>query len=153
MRHSFIRPPLHFTSIPFAPYYSHLHAGECAQHAHSVLSCFAFERAHIGRVHVRARAKEKRKGKEKKRCGRRRRKMREGEGRERCVHMIQPLHLMQVPFAPYCLSHCRKKAGDLPSLKRQLIPFPLARRFVCLFVFARASRVSVCACVHPFRQP
>lgn len=24
MRHGFIRPPLHFTSIPFAPYYSHL---------------------------------------------------------------------------------------------------------------------------------
>lgn len=61
--------------------------------------------------------------------------------------MIQPLHLMQVPFAPYCLSHCWKKAGDLPSLKRQLIPFPLARLFVCLFVFVRAC-VSVYECVH-----
>lgn len=97
-----------------------------------VLSCFTLS--------VRAReAKKKRMwAKKKKDEGR--------KGRERHVHMIQPLHLMQVPFAPYCLSHCWKKAGDLPSLKRQLIPFPLARLFVCLFVFVRA--LCVCECVH-----
>lgn len=50
-----------------------------------------------------------------------------GESERKAAHMIQPLHLLQVPFAPYCLSHCWKKAGDLPSLKRQLIPFPLAQ--------------------------
>lgn len=61
--------------------------------------------------------------------------------------MIQPLHLMQVPFAPYCLSHCWKKAGDLPSLKRQLIPFPSAQLFVFLFVFVPGC-VSVYECVH-----
>lgn len=72
-----------------------------------------------------------------------------GEGRERRVHKTQPLHLMQVSFAPYCLSHCwGEKAGDLPSLKRQLIPFPPARLFVCLFVFVRvclSAGVYMCA--------
>lgn len=32
MRHGFIRPPLHFTSNPFAPYYSHLTVGARARH-------------------------------------------------------------------------------------------------------------------------
>lgn len=69
-----------------------------------------------------------------------------GEGGARRVHMIQPLHLMQVPFAPYCLSHCWKKAGDLPSLKRQLIPFPLAWCFVCVCLCLCVC-LQVCTCV------
>lgn len=128
---------LHPHSICTLLFSSH-REGACAARVfvYFVLSCFYFEP-------TRVRVKEKRCI-----CGRGKRKMGEGKGEKRNVYMIQPLHLTQVPFAPYCLSHCwKKKPGDLPSLKRQLIPSPLAWLFVCLFVC-----LSACA-VLPFRQP
>lgn len=139
MRHGFIRPPLHFTPIPFAPYYSHLTVREHAwprAFVYFALSCFTSSPRACEREEWRtwARRGEKDEGR---------------KGRERHVHMIQPLHLMQVPFAPYCLSHCwkQKKVGDLPSLKRQLIPSPLAWAFVYLFVCALCVCQGVCASV------
>lgn len=140
----------HYTSPPF-----HLHLiilisprGSVRASRVCVLCVIMFyflAHAHT-RTHAHARTRAPERESE---CGRRKKKDEGRKGREWCVHMIQPLHLMQVPFAPYCLSHCWKKAGDLPSLKRQLIPFPLARLFVCLFVFVRALCVCLwCVRVH-----
>lgn len=92
MRHGFIRPPLHFTPVPFAPYYSHLTVSERARPAPIVcalLSRFAFGAGERARRAGTCVEKKKR--------------------REWGVHTMQPLHLMQVPFAPYCLSHGWKK--------------------------------------------
>lgn len=129
---------LHPHSICTLLFSSH-REGACVAHVfvYFVLSCFTLSQRVCEWKKKRMWAKKKRDE------GRR--------GRERHVHMIQPLHLMQVPFAPYCLSHCWKKAGDLPGLKRQLIPSPLACFFVCLFVVcvrASCACLWVCTCVH-----
>lgn len=89
-------------------------------------------------------------GKKKAKCGQRKRKMREGKGKERRVHMIQPLHLMQVPFAPYCLSHCWKKSRWFTKPEEAADPFSLGTA-LCVFVCLSVS-VYMCA-AHPFRQP
>lgn len=112
--HHYTSPPFHLHLIILISPWGRVRA--CV-FVYSVISCFALS------VYVREGKSERRQ---------RNRKMKRREKRKRSVHMIQPLHLMRVPFAPYCLSHCWKKAGDLPSLKRQLIPFPLAWFFVCL---------------------
>lgn len=66
VRHCFIRPPLHFTPIPFAPYYSHLTVRECARlctlFVYAMLSCFAFgagERARRDRTRVKKKKKKR----------------------------------------------------------------------------------------------
>lgn len=65
MRRGFISPPLHFTPVPFAPYYSHLTVRERARRApfvYALLSCFpvgAGERARGEGTRVRRRRDER----------------------------------------------------------------------------------------------
>lgn len=129
MRHGFIRPPLHFTPVPFAPYYSPLTARERARPRpvcvrSVIMFCFwsrrACARAERGCVQR----------------GRRRDEEENGAS-VRCSHYTScrfHLHLI------VCLM-----AGDLPSLKRQLIPSPLARLHVLVCV---CVHVCVCLCVY-----
>lgn len=154
MRHGFIRPPLHFSPVPFAPYYSHLTASRGGGVRVRALCAFA-SRARPRRfvyfalsrfcTHARARLSE----------GASRQGKREGE-RGRHVHTMWPLHLMRVPFAPYCLSHRwgrerRRRTGAGGVIwwvpERQLIsslpPRDNGTFCVCLFVH-------VC-CIHSLR--
>lgn len=139
MRHGFIRPPLHFTSISFAPYYSHLNVKARAWPQCVCAVCFIFRGRGACRIGENVNAEG-------------RRKMREEKERERSVCMMQPLHLMQVPFAPYCLFHCWKKAGDLASPERQLIPFPSTQCFVCVFICDCLQCSLSFFALHPLRQ-
>lgn len=141
MRHGFIRPPLHFTPIPFAPYYAHrtvrARACLCVCVLGGIMFCFE------------ALCAWKRDG----RSRRRKRKMREWKGKKGasiwCSHYTScrfHLHLIVCLIAG-------KKAGDLPSLERQLIPFPLAQ-WLCVFVWVWVAVFNVqIRPVHLLRQP
>lgn len=76
--------------------------------------------------------------------------------RGRHLHTMRPLHLMQVPFAPYCLSHHwgrRRKRRTMQKNKKQVIwlsPGEAADPFfppasLCLFVaYIRGRRCRKC---------
>lgn len=55
-------------------------------------------------------------------------------GRGRSIHMIQPLHLMQVPFAPYCLFHCWKKSRWFTKPGEAADPFSYGTVALCVYL-------------------
>lgn len=133
---------LHPHSICTLLFSSH-REGACAARVfvYFVLSCFYFEP-------TRVRVKEKRCI-----CGRGKRKMGEGKGEKRHVYMIQPLHLTQVPFAPYCLSHCWKKNLVIYQAWRgswSLLPW---HGSLCVCLCVCLVCLSACVYILPFRQP
>lgn len=150
MRHGFIRPPLHFSPVPFAPYYSHLTARRSARaclhcvrlRAHAGL-CTLRDRVFRTGAHALLRLSE----------GASRQGKRE---RERHLHTMRPLHLMQVPFAPYCLSHRwgrrRKKQVIWLSPGEAADPFFPPFRCVCSLHTLRGSAAAGSAGLPPKKR-
>lgn len=132
MRHGFIRPPLHFTSIPFAPYYSHPTMRARACPSVCVLCVIAL-------YFVRARESERM-------TSERKRKM-------RAETKARPYDATITPHAGFIctllfvslLKRRRRKKKSRWFTKPEEAADPLARFFVCLFV-------RVCLLVCPFRQ-
>lgn len=147
MKHGFIRPPLHFSPIPFAPYYSHLTVRKRARVKRVCALCvimFYFQPVACASARKRGTWVRKRE--------------RWGKGKER---RVCPYDIAITPHAGsictlLCVSLLEKKsrwftkpeeAADPDSLGMDLCVFVC----VCVWLVCLCASVYMCA-AHPFRQ-
>lgn len=146
MRHGFIRPPLHFTPIPFAPYYFHLTLRKRARVKRVCVLCvIMFYFQPVARASARKRGTWVRK------------KERWGKGKDR---RVCPYDTAITPHAGsictlLCVSLLEKKQVIYQAW-RGIWSVSLGMA-LCVFVCVCVSLVCLCAsvyicAVHPFRQ-